>query len=216
MKVLKSIFLCSFSVILALFTISCSETEADVVSTSVSTVFDFADKESNPSVRLAIFLQVTNEVQRTESFTVSHEESGYSWTVAKPGIFSGLNKNYAYSANLKAPEGAEIPTGLYSVTYTDAAGNQDEIKFSVNYKKELLTSNSETFREFLPNSNENIALYDDSGELLYMGKAKKTWTTNAAILKDYKLADTKRICYVSGGNSVVCMMPEEKLKTEEN
>ena len=214
MKSIHLRLLCSLYVIFLLSFFSCSETEADVVSASVSTVFDFADNESNPSVRLAVFLQVTNEVQRTESFTISNESSGYSWTVAKPGIFSGLNKNYAYSANLKAPEGAEIPIGLYSVTYKDAAGNQDEIKFSVHYNKDLLTAKSENCRELLPNANENVAVYDDSGELLYMGRAKKTWTTNAAILKDYKLADSKRICYVTGGNSVVCMMPLEKLKTE--
>ena len=126
-----------------------------------------------------------------------------------------MNKNYAYSVNLNAPEGESIPTGSYSVIYSDAAGNQDESKFSVNYKKELLTSNVENFKDFIPNSNENIAIYDDTGELLYMGKAKSAWKTNNMILRDYKLAETKRICFVTPGNTVVCMMPPEKLKTEE-
>lgn len=200
-----------------LFLFSCSESEADVVSASGTAVFDFADSESAPSMRLAVFLQVTNEVQRTESFTVSHAESGYSWTVAKPGIFTGMNKSYAYSANLTAPEGKAIPEGAYSAIYYDAAGNQDEAPFSLSYKKELLDARSENCKELLPGATENIAIYDDAGELLFMGKAKASWKTNEAILKDYKLAVTKRICYVTAGNTVICLMPSENLKeSEEN
>ena len=214
MKISNILFLPFLVTILSLSFFSCSENEADVVSATASTVFDFSDNENPPAQRLAVFFQVSNEVQRTESFTVSHADSGYSWFVAKPGIFTGMNKNYAYSVNLNAPEGEEIPTGTYSVIYTDAAGNEDSINFAVNYKKELLSSTAEKCREYLTNPIENVAVYDDGGELLFMGKAKNSWKTNEAILKDYKLACTKRICYVTPGNSVICMMPEEKLKTE--
>ena len=214
MKISNILFLPFLVTILSQSFFSCSENEADVVSATASTVFDFSDNENPPAQRLAVFFQVSNEVQRTESFTVSHADSGYSWFVAKPGIFTGMNKNYAYSVNLNAPEGEEIPTGTYSVIYTDAAGNEDSISFAVNYKRELLSSTAEKCREYLTNPIENVAVYDDGGELLFMGKAKNSWKTNEAILKDYKLACTKRICYVTPGNSVICMMPEEKLKTE--
>ena len=214
MKISNILFLPFLVTIFSLSFFSCSENEADVVSATASTVFDFSDEENPPAQRLAVFFQVSNEVQRTESFTVSHADSGYSWFVAKPGIFTGMNKNYAYSVNLNAPEGEEIPTGTYSVIYTDAAGNEDSISFAVNYKRELLSSTAEKCREYLTNPIENVAVYDDGGELLFMGKAKNSWKTNEAILKDYKLACTKRICYVTPGNSVICMMPEEKLKTE--
>ena len=195
---------------------SCSDSEADVVSASGTAVFDYKDKESAPNLRLAVFFQVANEAQRTDSFTVSNEESGYTWEVTNPGIFTGLNREYAYSINLNPPEGKEIPVGTYSVVYYDAAESKDEAKFSVNYKKELVSSTVENFMEFLQNPNENIAVYDGSGELLYMGKAKSTWTNNYDILRDYKLAETKRICYVTPGNTVICLMPEEKLKESEN
>lgn len=193
---------------------SCADNEADVVQASGTMIFDFKDNESLPDVRLAVFLQVTNDVQRTESFTISHEKSGYFWNVSNPGIFTGMNKKYAFSLNLTAPEGSEIPKGTYRVKYFDAAGKDDEISFSVNYDEKLLKSNAQNFRDTLTNSNENLALYDDSGELLFMGKAKNTWKSNDAILKDYRVAKTKRLCYVTPGNAVICMMPEEKLQTE--
>lgn len=195
--------------------ISCSESEADVVSVSATAVFDFKDMESAPDARLAVFLQVTNEVQRTDFFTVSNEQSGYSWSVKRPGIFTGLNKNYAYALNLTAPEGKPIPTGDYSATYFDAAGNEDDMKFTVTYSDGLLTSNSSTCKDFMSSPGENLAVYDDTGELLFMGKAKSSWRTNEAILKDYKLAATKRVCYVSPGNSVICLMPAESLRESE-
>ena len=206
--------LCVFTLVFSLALFSCSESEADVVSASGTMVFDFKDTESAPSVRLAVFLQVTNEVQRTDNFTVSHEQSGYSWNVSNPKIFTGLNKNYAFSLNLNAPEGEAIPAGSYSVVYYDAAGNEDTMQFVVNYNSELLSADAENCRTFLENATENVAVYDETGELLFMGKAKNSWKTNEAILKDYRLAETKRICYVTPGNTIICMMPEEKLKTE--
>ena len=68
----------------------------------------------------------------------------------------------------------------------------------------------------MPNPNENIAIYDESGELLFMGRAKASWKSNADILRDFKLAESKRICYVTPGNTVICFMPEEKLKEISN
>lgn len=204
--------LCLFAFFSAFSFFSCSDSEADVVSVSSTLVLDFNDNDSNPQVRLAVFFQLANEAQRSEHFVVTHEESGYSWTVSNPGIFSGLNKSYAYSANLSVSEGEDFPSGSYSVVYYDAAGNEDEAKFSVNYDKRILKSKVDTFSEFLSNSNQNIAVYDEDDELLFMGKAKSAWKSNAAILKDYKLAEIKRICYVTPGNTIVCMMPAEKLK----
>ncbi|MCR4823638.1 MAG: hypothetical protein K5873_12290 [Treponema sp.] len=211
MKKLICIFLAFFS----FFIFSCSDSEADVAIVTSSIIFDYYDNESLPSQRLAVFLQVTNDVQRTDSFTISHDKSGYSWNVVKPGIFRGMNKNYAYSANLSAPVGEYIPTGLYSVVYFDAAGSEDSVTFSVNYKEELKSSKASDCQQILGNSIENIAIYDDAEELLFMGKAKSNWKTNANILKDYKLASTKRICYVNPGNTVICMMPAENLREEE-
>ncbi|MBQ8680512.1 MAG: hypothetical protein IJ530_12235 [Treponema sp.] len=210
---LHSVFFC-FIALFSFSLFSCAESEADVVSASATAVFDYSDSESLPSVRLAVFVQVTSDIQRADNFTISNTESGYTWSVAKPGIFTGLNKSYAYSLNLNVPEGDSFPTGEYMLLYKDAAGSEDSIRFSVNYDKELLSANSTACKKILSNVTENVAVYDASGELLFMGKAKSSWKNNDAILRDYKLARTKRICYVAPGNSIICMMPAEKLKTE--
>ena len=196
---------------------SCADSEADVISATSTVVFDYDSADASPSVRLAVFLQVTNEVQRTDHFEVSNAASGYTWSVSNPGIFTGMNRSYAYSLNLNAPEGADIPKGDYSVTYYDAAGNEDSVRFSVNYDDALLSSTTETCKDYLKNPVENLAIYDDANELLFMGKEKRSWKNNAAILKDYRIAQTKRVCYVTPGNALICILPAESLKeTEEN
>ena len=195
---------------------SCSDSQADVVFATANTVFDYKDADSNPSVRLAVFFQLNNEVQRTESFEVYNQESGYSWNVNHPGVFSSLNKNYAYALSLNAPEGESLPRGNYSVKYFDAAGNEDSTDFTVNYKKELLTSTAATCREILGQSTENLAIYDDKEQLLFMGSAKNSWKDNAAILKDYKSACWKRQCFIASSTSVICMMPMEALQESED
>ena len=208
-------FRCALIFLFSLLLFSCAESVADVVSASSTTIFDFADSENPPEQRLAVFLQVTNEVQRTDSFKISHDKTGYVWNVIKPGIFTGQNKSYAFSLNLNAPECENIPEGEYTVTYFDAAGNEDSVKFTVTYKKELISSNSQNVKALLQGATENIAIYDDSGELLFMGKPKNTWASNEIILKDYKLAESKRLCYVTSGNTIICMLPAEKLKSGE-
>ena len=211
-----SVIFASISAFSLLF-VSCADSEADVISASATMVFDFADAESVPSSRLAVFFQVTNEVQRTERFSVSNAGSGYTWDVTNPGIFTGMNKNYAYALNLSAPDGEPIPVGEYTVRYYDAAGNDDTMQFTVNYDEGLLTATVENCKDFLKSSTENIAIYDEENELLFMGKEKKSWKTNSAILKEYRIAQTKRTCYVTPGNTIICILPAENLKeTEEN
>lgn len=211
---MRRFFFCLLALLASFSFFSCSDSEADVVAASATAVFDFSDESSAPSCRLAVFFQVANEVQRTESFTVTSSDSGYYWTVSNPSVFSAMNKSYAYSVNLSPPSGENIAEGPYSVKYYDAAGKEDEFKFTVTYNKALVSAKSSAVKELLPSAVENIAIYSDSDELLFMGKAKSSWKTNADILKDYKLAQTKRLCYVTPGNTVICMMPEEKLKTE--
>ena len=211
---MRRFFPCFLAIFVSFFFFSCSDSEADVIAANATAVFDFSDEESVPATRLAVFFQVANEVQRTESFTVSSNGSGYYWTVSNPSVFTAMNKSYAYSVNLSPPSGENIAVGPYSVKYYDAAGKEDQFDFSVSYNEALVSAKSSEVKELLPSAVENIAIYSDSGELLFMGKAKSSWKTNEDILKDYKLAQTKRICYVTPGNTVICMMPEEKLKAE--
>ena len=211
---MRSPFFCA-ALLFSFSFFSCADSEPDVVTASGTAVFDFSDDEVSPSARLAVFVQVASDVQRADRFTISNADSGYSWAVAKPGVFTGLNKSYAYSLNLNAPEGESIPLGDYTVVYEDAAGSDDSIRFSVNYNKALLSATASSCKSLLSNATENVAVYDETGELLFMGKPKNAWKTNEAILKDYKLAATKRICYVTPGNAIICMMPAENLKSEK-
>lgn len=205
---LKTAFV--FLFIFSLF--SCAVDEAEISSASLSLLLEYSSGENFPDARLAVFIQTKNSVQRTESFSVENLNSSFIWNVGKPGIFESGGKQYAYSTFLKAPDGENIPKGDYKIVYNDAAGNSSEFTVQMNYDENLLKKKSSEIESSIPEKVENVALYDDMNELIYFGKNKSGWTSNEAILKEYKSAVSKRICYSTPSNSVICFMPEIPLK----
>lgn len=206
---LKSAFFLLSLFSLAFF--SCAQSDSPVSSAFGTVIFDYKDSDSSPSLRLAVFLEINGEAQRAESFCVRNDEQKCSWNVRKPVIFASGSKNYVCSLFLSQAQNVGIIGGNYQVSYYDAAGNVSSADFFVEYDSSLLSSTAKDFRKSLPDSKEKVALYGEDKELLYMGDFKGTWKDDEAILRDYKLAQSKRICYVTPNNSVICMMPEEKL-----
>lgn len=193
---------------------SCADGASGALSATGTVVFDFKDAESAPVQRLAVFVQLDGDVRRCGGLTVSNAGSGLSWAVSKPEIFTGQNRGYACSLNLGAPYDEPIPDGKYAVMYTDASGDEDIVDFSVAYDKALLSSTSGTCRDFVPEASENVAIYDGAGVLLFMGRPRASWGTSEDVLRDYKLAQTKRVCYLGSENTVICLMPPESLRDD--
>lgn len=194
---------------------SCADSDADVISVTASVVFDYGTEKSAPVSRLAVFSAVSSDARRADSFTVTNKKSGYVWTVWNPSVFKGDSREYACAAALSAPYGETIPAGEYEIVYYDAAGEEDAMRFFVDYDEHIPESSADELKDVLKGSSEYVAVYDSEGELLYMGRPKASWIDNSAILREYRIGDTKRICYVTPGNGVVCMLPPEKLRNEE-
>ncbi|MBQ0051003.1 MAG: hypothetical protein KBT11_02940 [Treponema sp.] len=203
-----------FALVFSFLLYSCADSEADVVFSAGTVIFDFADEETVANTRLAVYVQTSSEVQRADYFTAENEDSGWIWTVHSPEMFSVDSKQYAFASNLRSPQGESIPQGKYNVVYYDAAGKSDEMAFEVKYNKDLLKVKSEKSPELVPNKTEYLAIYDNQDELLFMGKRKNNWRDNAAILKDYKIGHKIRVCYANPSNTVVCLMPAQLLKEE--
>ena len=197
---------------LALF-VSCSNTNPDITTVTGSVVFDYADTENPPSVRLALFAQNTAEVQRADRLEARHIESNLVWKVKNPRIFSGSNKNYAGYTNLLPREGQTIPQGAYDFLYVDAAGNEDSGRFMVTYPEELLTSKSSEARKLITKTlSDNLAIYDESGVLIFFNKRKKNWKTNNDIARELRNAYSIRQCLNTTDQTIICLMPPESLK----
>ena len=186
---------------------SCAMEEAEVSAASGSLILDYENEESFPDSRLAVFIQPKNSVQRTDSFSAENISSGYVWNVSFPSLFETDTRQFAYCANLKAPDGESIPKGGYKIIYNDAAGASAEFSFEIEYDDSLLEKKSSEVAALISEKIENLAVYDENDELIYFGKRKSGWTSNAAILSEYKIASYTRVCYSTSSNSVICFMP---------
>ncbi|MCR5724720.1 MAG: hypothetical protein K6G80_06530 [Treponema sp.] len=210
---MRRLFFCALSGALFLFVSACSNSEPSVLSVTGSVVFDFQDAESAPASRLAVFVQTDTETQRADRITAVHADSGLSWQIDAPRMISGSDKNWAGYTNLQPAPGEAILKGVYTCQYVDAAGNEASAKVTVKYPDELLTATAETVRTCIQGAvTEYIALYSESGELMFFNKRRNSWHSNADIAKDYRNAYTMRSCLVTANNSIVCLLPPESLK----
>ena len=141
-----------------------------------------------------------------------HNESGLEWECRNPRIISTKKNNeWAGYTNFVASEGSAIPQGAYTLYYVDMAGDESQNVFSVSYPAQLLESTATEFRDMRIDREENIALYDADGLLLFYGERKDSWSTNSDIKKEYGVAEKIRVCYRLYSGNAVCMMPAENL-----
>ena len=55
------------TVVLCAFLFACSSSEAKVLSVTGTTIFEYEDEKSSPTLRFSVFVHIENEAQRTES-----------------------------------------------------------------------------------------------------------------------------------------------------
>lgn len=191
---------------------SCADSEPDLVVATGAMVFDYATDEDFPASRLAVFIQTESEVQRVASILVENKETGYRWNITAPKLLKSGDKQWACYTNLLPPENERIPTGLYGLQYTDAAGEEAESSFMVSYSEKLFDTKSGDVKSVITSAKEeSVALYDKNNVLIYFGKRKNNWNSNANILRDYNTAVTVRHCIAADSNRVVCLLPAEYL-----
>lgn len=197
---------------LCLASVSCADSEPDIVSATGALVFDYATDESLPASRLAVFVQTESDVRRVSSLLVVHEETGYRWYVTAPDMIKGGDKQWACAPHLLPPENGRIPAGEYALWYTDAAGEEAESAFTVAYAEKLFGTTADGVTAVMTGATEDsLALYDKDDVLIYFGKRKNGWNENADILRDYGTAYYLRHCIAADGNRVVCLLPAEYL-----
>ncbi len=213
---MKSIKIVSFQLLISLILflcLSCSNANPDITTVTGSVIFDYADSESAPSVRMAVFAQNTSEVQRVDLIEARHSETNLVWRVSQPRIFTGSSKNFAGYTNLLPREGQNIPQGKYEFLYVDAAGNEDTGTFTIEYSEDLLTSTSGQVKGIIHRPlTENLAIYDETGTLIFFNKKKKNWKNNNDISHALRNAYTVRQCLFTADQKIICLMPPQSLK----
>ena len=131
------ICLCAFSVLF----FACSDSVPQLSSVDSVVIFDFSDSKSRPEMRLSVFAETTNEIQRAESIKAVHESSDLMWVCNSPRKISGAdNKTWAGYTNFVPAYGTALPVGQYTLYYTDATANECIGNFTVSYQADFFTS----------------------------------------------------------------------------
>ena len=192
--------------------LSCSESDVHITGLFSSVVLDYSDWDSFPSSRFSVFVETSLDERAVSEIRAVHNQSGLEWHCKNPRIISTTKSStWAGYTNFVAASGSTIPQGNYTLYYEDLAGEECQNIFSVSYPVELLETSAADFRNMRIDREENIALYDADGLLLYYGERKESWITNSDIKKEYGVAEKIRICYRLYNGHTVCMMPEENL-----
>jgi hypothetical protein len=201
----------------ACFFLSCAESTPELSSVTGTAVFDFPDNNSVPSVRLSLFVSTASDARRVQKITATCLKSGYQWIIDNPRVISSDGKQWAGYTNIEPRAGETLMTGKYSILYTDAAGRETDMYFTVSYPESLLTAKTDTIRTCISSPLEDTsALYDAAGQLLYFGKPKDAWQFADKVLFDYPDALVRRSCLSTPDLSIICLLPPENLKQTEN
>jgi len=207
----KKRFLFCLPILLLFSFFSCSDATPELVLASGSMVFDYENEESLPRTKMAVFVQMDSEVQRADRLELESRLTGYNWRIASPKLFRNGDRKWAYYTNIQPPAHENIPSGIYDFRYIDAAGEEALASFMLSYPKELVETKAPDVRSVLPSVTESVALYDKNNVLVFFGKARNNWSTNAAILRDFNNAIIKRRCLSADNNRIICLMPAESL-----
>lgn len=210
----KNIFSQSIIFLLLLFLSSCAMSVPDIVSVDAKVVFDYEDNESLPEQRLSVFTDMKSNVLRTASISVKEENSGYVWNLVYPTTISSSDKQWAGYTNLAPVPNTNIKAGMYSVTYTNALGDEVKSDFAIMYPEELNNSKALDVPRILGNiQKENVAVFSKDSVLLFYGQRKRVWETDERIFKEIDKSEYLRTCYSLG--NVMCFMPKVYKENKE-
>ena len=191
---------------------SCSDSDIRITGLISTVVLDYSDWKSSPSSRLSLFVETSLDERTVNEIRAVHNQSGLEWHCKNPRIISASkNSVWAGYTNFVAASGSTIPQGNYTLYYEDLTGDECQNIFSVSYPVELLETSAVDFKNLRIDREENIALYDADGLLLYYGERKESWRSNSDIKSEYGVAEKMRVCYRLYSGNTVCMMPEESL-----
>ena len=210
-KILHILFIFSCCSILWAF-IGCSQNLPEIYQTEYSVVFTYKDEISHPSARLSIFVETGSDPRRCERLEIKSLSSDYIWNTKQISRIGTVDRKWAGNVNFIVPENERIPLGKYDVKYVSADESENETHITVFYDESFYDS----FASDVPNlmmfkGVENIAIYDENRSLLYLGEKTQELSTKGDIFNSYNDAVYYQDVWFSNDDSVICILPENKL-----
>lgn len=194
--------------------ISCSHSVPEVTGAECSVVFSYNDYDSLPEAKLSVFAKSNADVRRCEVIKVYSTESQYLWETDNLRKIAQGDFQWAGNSNFIVPQYEKIPTGKYEITYVHSNEEQQVLYTDINYDKNIYEKKADEIPELMNDKGTmNIAVYDSSNVLLFLGEKTDDFSTSSDILGRYNNASYYKEVWITYDNGVICLMPAEKLET---
>jgi hypothetical protein len=203
--------LCVIPLVCAL---SCTDSPPRIQNVRFKAVFDYSLPEAPPEYYALLFVQPETE-SRAAAVALVHVQSGYIWNITDPVHLRTGGAAWIGSPRLVADFGA-FPQGQYIVRYTDTSEREMEALVNLSYPADLAESSEAQARQNIPASSQRqIAVYDETENLLYFGEKKQYWAYWSDIKKEIAEARFYRECFTAPGYSCVIMLPPGNIDSSE-
>ncbi len=202
------------AVLLFVFLVSsCSNEMPSMDYVKATVIVEYENEDSLPVGRFSVFAGLSSDSRYAKSISVHHEDSGLEWNCFEPFLFTSADsKNWVGYTKFQLPRGFSVPEGNYKMTYEDKGENEVSLSFDLSPSDEYMGYKASQYPEVLKNYRKRMALYSNTGDLLFYGEKKKNWKKNQDIFADYSNACVSRDCYLVEGGSVLILLPSVDLE----
>lgn len=209
-KKILSLFFAALSICICVICTSCSDIMPELQITYPRVVYLYNSEDTEPDAVLSVFSEVHSEAVRLSSMTVQHKASGLCWYVKPVDILKGVDKKeYAGCCNLKMPEGEQFPEGVYTIIFTDYAGNTSISNFTLD----------DSVLEKMPDKatvNKKFIVFDEDRSVLYItADSNDSSDTVEQLSKKYPEGQTVREYISDVRKKAVYVLPEESLRNAD-
>jgi len=204
---MKKIFnLLSFSVLtfFACAFVSCAQNIPEVLSSEGTLIFEYADEESYPEARLAVYTETSTDPRRTSSVEVLCLENGFQWESDRVVIFESGDQSFAGVQNLCMPEDRPFSGGEYQVTYKTLSEETDTDRFYLSAHYDVYTMTVSEAVEYMQsrNGHKKLMLFDGEGRVLFYGEPSDFPDP----LNSFPETASYRYVWTCSGN-LMCLLP---------
>lgn len=212
----KTLYLISFFVFIffSVLNLSCSQNLPELKSVNSAAIFDFATENSKPVVRYSFYVESTSDARRAEQIEVQSKKNGYIWKCDDLVKIANSKRQWAGYSNFVVPEGVTPPDGTFLIKYISADGEEAETSTFLSYDVKFVNITAAEVPEFAKEKNgrNNIAVFNRDNKILYYGEKTKDFKDEASILRKYREAYYYRDIWITGSNSVMCLLPKTLLR----
>ena len=179
----------------------------------MAVVFDYNNKEDLPLARLSIFVEATSNPRRFETVTVSSDQNELVWEATDLVLAADETNTYCGVTNLVMPANEKIPSGEYTIVFTQSDEEKKEIKKTVNYDKSLYEAKAGDVPDIMKKyyGTRMITIYDNEKNVLYYGPRSAELNDARGIWNNYRDAAEFQESWVNQNGTVICNLPLEKV-----